>query len=62
MGDLRGQCYDGSSNMSGAKSGCRALVQEKAPLALYTDCAAHQLILAIVKFRHSKIQSRALVK
>jgi len=46
--DLRGQCYDGGSNMSGAKSGCRALVQERAPLALYTHCAAHQLNLAIV--------------
>ena len=34
--------------MSGAKSGCRALVQQKVPLALYTHCAAHQLSLAII--------------
>lgn len=33
--DLRGQCYDGSSNMAGAKSGCKALVQKQAPMALY---------------------------
>jgi len=46
--NLRGQCYDGSSNMAGAKSGCRALIQQQAPLALYTHCAAHQLNLAIV--------------
>ncbi len=46
--DLRGQCYDGSSNMSGARSGCMALVKEKAPLAIYVHCAAHRLNLAIV--------------
>jgi len=48
LSDLRGQCYDGSSNMAGAKSGCKALVQEQAPMALYTHCAAHQLNLSIV--------------
>ena len=45
---LRGQCYDGSSNMSGIRSGCRTLVQNKAPKATYTHCAAHQLNLAVV--------------
>ena len=34
--------------MAGAKSGCKALVQEQAPMALYTHCAAHQLNLSIV--------------
>jgi len=47
LSDLRGQCYDGSSNMVGAKSGCKALVQEQAPMALFTHCAAHQLNLSI---------------
>lgn len=46
--DLRGQCYDGSSNMSGARSGCRAIIQQSAPKAVYFHCAAHQLNLAVV--------------
>jgi len=45
---MRGQCYDGASKMSGARSGCKAIVQVKAPLALYFHCAAHRLNLAIV--------------
>lgn len=26
LADLRGQCYDGSSNMAGARSGCKSIV------------------------------------
>ncbi len=46
--DMRGQCYDGASNMSGARSGVKAVVQEAAPKALYFHCAAHRLNLSIV--------------
>jgi len=46
--NLRGQCYDGSSNIAGAKSGCKALIMKQAPMALYTHCTAHQLNLAVV--------------
>ena len=46
--DMRGQCYDGSSNMSGTKNGCKSIIQEHAPMATYTHCAAHILNLAIV--------------
>ena len=46
--DMRGQCYDGASNMSGARSGCKSLVQQEAPLAIYCHCAAHRLNLAVV--------------
>ena len=42
---IRGQCYDGASNMSGAVSGCKSIVQQVAPLALYFYCAAHRLNL-----------------
>lgn len=48
LADLRGQCYDGSSNMSGARSGYRSIVQQQAPMAIYTHCAAHKLNLAVV--------------
>jgi len=34
--------------MAGARSGCKAIILQKAPMAVYTHCAAHQLNLAIV--------------
>ena len=46
--NMRGQCYDGASNMSGARSGCMSLVQQEPPLAMYFHCAAHRLNLAVV--------------
>ena len=46
--DLRGQCYDGASNMSGARSGCQAVIQRHAPKAVYVHCSSHRLNLAIV--------------
>ena len=48
LSDIRGQCYDGASNMSGARSGCSSLVQEQAPMAVYLHCASHRLNLAVV--------------
>ena len=46
--DMRGQCYDGASNMSGARSGCKSIVKQEAPLAMYYHCGAHRLNLAVV--------------
>ena len=46
--DMRGQCYDGASKMSGARSGVKAVVQEAAPKAMYYHCAAHRLNLSVV--------------
>ena len=45
-----GQCYDGSTNMSGAKNGYKSIVQvqEHALMATYIHCAPHRLSLAIV--------------
>ncbi len=48
LSDLRGQCYDGASNMAGARSGCRSIVQQQAPMAIYIHCATHRLNLAVV--------------
>ena len=48
VANMRGQCYDGGSNMAGAKSGCRAIVQRQAPMSIYVHCASHRLNLAIV--------------
>lgn len=48
LSNMRGQCYDGASNMSGPKSGCKSAVQLQAPMAMYFHCAAHRLNLAVV--------------
>uniref|UniRef100_A0A6P4FBL9 Zinc finger MYM-type protein 1-like n=1 Tax=Drosophila rhopaloa TaxID=1041015 RepID=A0A6P4FBL9_DRORH len=44
---LRGQCYDGASNVSGRISGLQQRVQEEESLALYVHCNAHNLNLAV---------------
>ena len=46
--DMCGQCYDGASNMCGARSGVKAVVQEVAPKAMYYHCAAHHLNLSVL--------------
>ena len=46
LSKLRGQCYDGASAMSGAKSGVAKRIQEE-PRAVYTHCYGHSIILAI---------------
>ena len=46
--NLCGQCYDGASNMSGARLGCMSIVQKEVPAALYIHCASHQLNLAVM--------------
>ena len=38
---LRGQTYDGASNMSGQYSGCQAIIAQEQPLALYVHSGAH---------------------
>ena len=48
VANIRGQCYDGASNMSGSRSGCQAIIQEQAPKAVYVHCNSHKLNLAIV--------------
>lgn len=42
---LRGQTYDGASNMSGQYRGCQAIIAEEQPLALYVYCGAHSVNL-----------------
>ena len=45
--DCRGQCYDGASNMVGAKTGVATRVNEIEPCALLTHCYGHALQLAV---------------
>jgi len=45
---MRGQGYDGASNMHGARNGLQALFLKDCPYAYYVHCFAHQLQLALV--------------
>ena len=46
--DIRGQGYDGASNMRGEWNGPKALILNECPYAYYVHCMAHQLQLALV--------------
>jgi hypothetical protein len=41
LNNLRGQTFDGTSNMSGSYKGCQAIIRQRPPLALYTHCGSH---------------------
>ncbi|XP_028062659.1 zinc finger MYM-type protein 1-like [Camellia sinensis] len=45
---LRGQGYDGASNMQGEFNGIKTLIVKDNPCAYYVHCFAHQLQLALV--------------
>uniref|UniRef100_A0A0A8YZD0 DUF4371 domain-containing protein n=1 Tax=Arundo donax TaxID=35708 RepID=A0A0A8YZD0_ARUDO len=46
--NLRGQGYDGASNMRGELNGLQALFLKECPYAYYVHCYAHRLQLALV--------------
>ncbi|XP_020424536.1 zinc finger MYM-type protein 1-like [Prunus persica] len=48
MSRLRGQGYDGASNMRGELNGLKTQILREYPLAYYVHCFAHQLQLALV--------------
>ena len=45
--NLRGQCYDGASNMSGVNTGVQRRIKDEQPKALYIHCRNHCLNLAL---------------
>ena len=58
---LRGQCYDGCSTMSGARSGVAKRIAELEPRALFTHCYGHSLNLAASdSIRQSKIMKNSM--
>lgn len=60
---IRGQCYDGASAMSGAKSGVAQRIKEEEPRALYTHSYGHSLNLAASDtIKASKLISNEIVK
>ena len=54
---LRGQGYDGASNMRGEFNGLKALILNKNPSAYYVHCFAHRLqftLVAVTK-KHNEV-------
>lgn len=45
---IRGQGYDGASNMKGEVKGLKTLIMKESPSAYYVHCFAHQLQLVLV--------------
>ena len=61
IGKMRGQCYDGASNMSGCRSGVATILQAEQPTAFYTHCYGHSLNLAVSDtMKNSATMKRAL--
>ena len=50
---LRGQGYDGASNMRGEFNGLQKQIRDENPYAFYVHCFAHQLQLVIVSVTSS---------
>ncbi|XP_042440944.1 zinc finger MYM-type protein 1-like [Zingiber officinale] len=53
--NIRGQGYDGASNMCGAFNGLQALFLKDCPYAYYVHCFAHRLQLALVAAAENEI-------
>ena len=53
---LRGQGYDGASNMRGEFNGLKSLILRDNPSATYIHCFAHQLQLVIVGIAKNNLQ------
>jgi len=47
---VRGQGYDGASNMQGEFNGLKSLIMRENSSAYYVHCFAHQLQLVVVAF------------
>ncbi|CAK1596196.1 unnamed protein product [Parnassius mnemosyne] len=47
IANLRGQCYDGASNVSGKITGLQTRIREVEPRALHVHCLAHSLNLVV---------------
>ncbi|XP_042441196.1 zinc finger MYM-type protein 1-like [Zingiber officinale] len=53
--NIRGQEYDGASNMCGAFNGLQALFLKDCPYAYYVNCFSHRLQLALVAAAENEI-------
>ncbi|XP_019256403.1 PREDICTED: zinc finger MYM-type protein 1-like [Nicotiana attenuata] len=56
---IRGQGYDGASNMQGKMNGLKALILQETPWAYSVHCFAHQLQLTLVAVakKHKEVET-----
>ncbi|XP_042396855.1 zinc finger MYM-type protein 1-like [Zingiber officinale] len=54
---LRGQGYDGASNMRGEFNGLKSLILQENPFASYIHCFSHQLQLVIIAVAKSNLNA-----
>ncbi|XP_047338859.1 uncharacterized protein LOC124942398 [Impatiens glandulifera] len=55
LSKLRGQGYDGASNMRGEFKGLKSLILQENPHAMYVHCFSHQLQLVLVAVAEDNI-------
>ncbi|GFS41709.1 general transcription factor 2-related zinc finger protein [Actinidia rufa] len=60
--NMRGQGYDGASNMRGAWNGLQALFLRDSPSAYYVHCFAHRLQLALVAAAENELQDAQAIE
>ncbi|KAM3245831.1 hypothetical protein P3L10_007598 [Capsicum annuum] len=58
---VRGQCYDGASNMQGDLGGLKTLIRQESRSAHSVHCFAHQLQLTLVAVSKRCVQVGELV-
>ena len=58
---VRGQCYDGASNMQGDINGLKMLIKKESRSAYSIHCFAHQLQLTLVGVSKRCLQVGELV-
>ncbi|XP_042458581.1 uncharacterized protein LOC122042493 [Zingiber officinale] len=59
---LRGQGYDGASNMRGEFNGLKSLILQENPYASYIHCFSHQLQLVIIAVAKSNLNAMTEMK
>ncbi len=63
LNKVRGQCYDGASNMSGIRNGVAKKIRDDEPRAIYTHCYGHSLNLAVGDtIKNSSIMKNEITK
>ncbi|XP_042465663.1 uncharacterized protein LOC122048126 [Zingiber officinale] len=59
---LRGQGYDGASNMRGEFNGLKSLILQENSFAMYVHCFSHQLQLVLVAVAHDNFTDNMLTR
>jgi hypothetical protein len=61
MSRIRGQGYDGATNMKGDIKRLKTLIMQESPSAYYIHCFAHQLQLVLVAVAKGNIDCKTFL-